>query len=309
MKGAHAQTILPALYRKIEPGVYHTFVIRTPDNDLLWADYYPAESKKIAILSHGLEGSSQRHYIQSLAKQLQLENWAVVAWNYRSCGPEMNRTLRFYHSGDTEDLQTVLDYLKESYPQYQEYVLAGFSLGGNITLKYLGERGDTLSPLIKAGVSISVPIDLASGSKGLESGMNKIYTMRFLQHLSSKIRTKAKYFPELEVHKLRQVRTLRDFDDLFTAPLHGFRDAADYYRKASAKHYLEGIRVPTLILQAKDDPMLPTDCYPTYFAKDSSYVHLQCSSGGGHVGFVTKDGLHAPSFADSFVVQWLRRFS
>lgn len=306
MRGAHAQTIIPALYRRIHAESYHTLLIDTPDNDRVWADYYPSiMGNKLAILLHGLEGSSQRHYILSLANQLLACGWAVLAWNYRSCGLELNRALRFYHSGDTDDLHTVIQYVGRVYPQYTDVVVCGFSLGGNVTLKYLGERGHLLPGCIKAGVAISVPIDLAAGSKRLEQGINKVYTARFLQHLKAKVKAKAIRYPELDLRPLKRIQTLREFDDAYTAPLHGFINAAEYYSKSSSQYYLEGIRVPTLVLQANDDPMLPPSCFPSSFAEQASYVHLLQSTGGGHVGFVTQKGLHAPSFADTFVAQWL----
>lgn len=260
-------------------------IIDTPDGDFLEADYYEKSSERIAILSHGLEGNSQTRYMTGMAKVFLDAGWSVLAWNFRGCGSRMNRLLSMYHSGKTEDLETVIDFAINEL-KFKTIVLIGFSVGGNITLKYLGEKGDKLPSCIKAAVAISPPVNLGTSADRLARWDNILYMMNFLQTLGNKLRRKAEQYPgKIELRPLRSIRTFRRFDDTYTAPLNGFANAADYYQQCSSIFYLDRIRIPTLILTAKNDPFLPDTCYPVKEAESNKYLYLEMPDMGGHVGF------------------------
>jgi len=258
--------------------------IDTPDGDFLHLDWLRTGSDKLAILSHGLEGDTDRVYMRGMATALRRAGWDVLAWNYRGCGGSPNRLLRAYHSGATDDLDLVV---RHALPGYASAALVGFSLGGNLTLKYLGERGDTLDPRIRRAVAFSTPCDLAAGARELEKPSNRLYTWYFLRTLKAKASEKAHRFPGcVDLTRIRAARTVYDFDDAFTAPIHGFGDAADYYRQCSCRHFIEGITVPTLLVNAANDPFLPEACYPREEARQHPVFHLEIPDHGGHVGFV-----------------------
>ncbi len=308
LKNAHAQTIVPALYRRIRFDYQERFQIVTPDDDVLWADYFPAGGDTLAIISHGLEGSSERHYVLGLAKALAREGISSLAWNYRGCLNGPNKQLRFYHSGATEDLHTVIGWAVRQFPVYKEFVLAGFSLGGNLTLKYLGEGRFSFPKPILCSIAVSVPLDLSSGCDKLSIGINKVYENRFLRHLGAKVKAKAAIFPELDTRPLKRLTSLRSFDEAYTAPIHGFQHAEHYYQMNSSLYFLEGIAVPTLIIQSADDPMLSERCFPHRQMEGHPTIRMIVTSGGGHVGFVTPEGLHAESHAEKLSRLWVRKF-
>jgi predicted alpha/beta-fold hydrolase len=211
-----------------------------------------------------------------------------IGLNFRSCGGEPNRRPRFYHSGETGDLRFTLDYLSSRLTGGIRGAI-GFSLGGNVLLKFLGEEGEAARRRLGAAVAISVPFDLAAGAATLERGpMARIYTEYFLRSLRGKIRSKQDQLRQLvDLDTALRARTLRHFDDAITAPLHGFANAADYYHRSSSTHYLEGIRVPTLLLHAEDDPFLPARAIPRAVVADNPYLVPGFSRRGGHVGFIT----------------------
>ena len=179
-------------------------------------------------------------------------------------------------------------HVQENSPRYRVLALIGFSLGGNVTLKYLGERGEAVSPLIVGAVAFSVPCDLASGAREMAKRRNRIYMSRFIRLLHEKIRAKMALMPgKITDDGYDQVKTFYDFDDRYTAPLHGFKDAEDYYRRSSSKQFLPAVMVPTLVVSAKNDPFLGPECYPVTEASGHPKVHLEMPSWGGHVGFVS----------------------
>jgi predicted alpha/beta-fold hydrolase len=264
--------------------------IETPDNDFLDLDLIPNGYNKCVILSHGLEGNSHRSYITNLAYQLMTSGYDVCAWNFRGCSGEMNKQLRMYHSGSTEDLETVVNYIK---PKYDEIYMVGFSMGGNLTLKYLGERGTELDNKIKGAVTFSVPTDLAGSSEKLEKWYNRIYMNRFLGTLKSKLVIKQALFPNvISLSNFESIKTFREFDERYTAPMHGFKNADDYYIKCSSKQFIPKITIPTLIVNAKDDPFLTKSCYPIDECKNHELVYLEMPKGGGHVGFMIAGGVY-----------------
>lgn len=282
----HLETVFPALFRKVPLRSPQTERIDTPDGDFLDLDWYRMNNEKLVIISHGLEGNSRRPYILGMAKIFLQNGFDVLCWNYRGCGEELNNQPIFYHSGATYDLDTVVSHAAEKYGYIS---LIGFSLGGNLTLKYLGEDLSNDKPIEK-GVAISVPLHLASSSEKISSGSNKLYSDRFLKTLREKVLRKAKNHPDqIPIHFLERINKLSDFDDFFTGPLHGFSDAKEYYQVNSSLFFLEKIKTPTLILNAQNDPFLSDLCFPVKLAKDLDPVYFEFPKQGGHVGFTSSD--------------------
>ena len=279
----HLQTILPVLLpRRITLPSTRTR-LELADDDFLDLDWTRAGHGRLAIISHGLEGSSAQTYVRGMAAALHAAKWDVLAWNFRGCSGEPNRLLRAYHSGDTADLAAVIAHAAADFPQI---ALVGFSLGGNVTLKYVGEAPP--HPAIVAAAGISVPLDLASSARALDQRPgNRIYVRRFIAPLVSKIEAKADAFPgQLNIQGIRAIRSFQEFDGRYTAPMHGFRDAEDYWTRASARQFLPRITVPTLILNARNDPFLTTDSLPFPEAEANPSLFLETPDSGGHVGFL-----------------------
>jgi len=238
----------------------------------------------VAILLHGLEGNAQRPYITGSAKQFNANGIDTCAVNYRGCSGETNRLFRSYHSGATEDLEAVINYiLKEK--KYTRIYLKGFSMGGNMTLKYLGE-GRLIPKEIKGAIAVSVPCNLHSSLLELLKPKNIIYANRFKKHLIEKLRAKQLLFPDrISDMDIAKINTLKDFDDIYTSRAHGFKNALDYYQKSSSLQYIHAIKTPTLIINAKNDSFLGDQCYPYQEAEQNNSVHFELSLYGGHVGF------------------------
>ena len=280
----HLETIYPALLREVVFKSPRRERIQTHDGDFVDLDWYQEKNPRLAIISHGLEGNSSRPYMLGMARKLYSEGFDVLTWNYRGCSEELNQKAIFYHSGATYDLMTVVTHAQTI---YQEISLIGFSLGGNLTLKFLGEVQTSLSKIKKA-VAISVPLDLSGSCEKISTGQNLMYSKRFLKTLKEKVARKSALFPdELPLEKLQKVKTLRDFDDVITGPLHGFADAAEYYQVNSSLQFLDKIEVPTLILNAQNDPFLSPTCFPETLAKRLDGVYFEFPKHGGHVGFAT----------------------
>ena len=289
-KNRHVNTIYSSLFRKTKPLSFKRKRIETLDDDFLDIDLIENGSRKIVILCHGLEGSSDSKYIQATAKLLSLNGYSVAAMNYRFCSGEINRQLVTYHSGKTDDLHTVINFVL---PNYDSVYLVGFSLGGNLIIKYNGDGLFSLSPKIKANVAISVPVDLMGSSISLKRCENVLYRWRFLRTLSKKMHLKHQQFPnELDVAPLKKVKTLTDFDDFFTSKINGFKDAEDYYLKASSKQFIPNISKPTLLINALDDPFLSESCFPISEANENSNFFLMTPFHGGHVGFISKGAFY-----------------
>lgn len=280
----HLETIVPSAFRKVKLPPYTRERIATPDNDFLDLDWLKMGNEQMVILSHGLEGDSSRPYMQGMAKAFSLGGWDVLAWNCRSCSGEINRSRRMYHHGVSDDLETVIEHaLSEG---YRRLVLVGFSMGGSITLKYLGAHSARVPKEVNRAVVFSVPCDLGGSARALSEKGNTFYRKRFLRKLGRKIKAKASQMPGvINCEGYEKINHFPEFDGRFTAPLHGFKDADDFYRKASANQYIPEIRVPTLIVNAKNDPMLPESCYPVELAREHPFVFLEIPEKGGHVGF------------------------
>jgi predicted alpha/beta-fold hydrolase len=294
MRGAHIQTIFPSLFRKIDTAFYERERIETDDNDFLDLDWAKKGNKRLVIISHGLEGSSTRSYAAGMVRAALHNGWDALAWNFRSCSAEINRRPRFYHSGATDDLERVINYALNR-EDYDEIVLLGFSMGGNLTLVYLGEQGMNINPKIKAAVTFSVPCNLKDSSMQLAKPQNKIYMKRFLRMLHKKIIAKKELFPDLiDDSGYESIKTFKEYDNRYTAPLHGFKSAEDYWQKCSSAQFISRITIPTLIVNAQDDPFLADGCYPFSEAEANEYVYLEMPKHGGHVGFVAfnRDGFY-----------------
>jgi len=289
LPGAHIQSISPRLLRRVEKPAYTRRRIETPDNDFLDLDlaHNPSGDGKLLILSHGLEGHSDREYIWGMAGAFFREGWSTLAWNFRSCGQALNRQSRLYHCADLDDIRTVIAFALAQ--GYTRLLLSGFSMGGNITLRYLGVLAGNLPKEVLGGFAFSVPCDLASCSRKIGKGFNKIYSLIFLKSLKKKVRQKSAAFPELyATAKLRDIKTLRDFDNTYTAPVHGFLSAEDYYAKASCVSVLERIDRPTLLVNALNDPLLGPECFPYAAARENAFLYFETPGEGGHVGFASK---------------------
>ena len=291
LRNGHVQTLLPALLpRRRVPLPYRRERLELPDGDFLDLDWLRGDprpaGRRLAVLTHGLEGDAEAGYIRGMARALRAAGWDVLAWTLRGCGPEPNRLPRFYHAGETGDLRAVVAH-GAAVQGSAAVALVGFSLGGNLLLKCLGEA--PAHPTVVGAVAFSVPVDLAASTRALDGRRgNRLYLRRFLQTLVAKVATKARRFPQhLDVNGLRQVRNFAGFDDRYTARLHGFRDAADYWERSSARGFLAGIRVPTLLVNARDDPFLPAPaCFPFAEAEANPHLSFEAPAHGGHVGFV-----------------------
>lgn len=276
----HIHTICASLFFKPALAEFERCKIDTPDGDFLNLDIIHTSAKApVLILLHGLEGSSGRYYIQNLAHRMAFFGYNIVAMNFRSCGGEMNRTRRFYHSGEYEDLQTVCRWIQTRYPESVQ-VAAGFSLGGSVLLNYLDHYSD--ESLIQAFTAVSVPFDLYRGSINLQNGFNRLYDYQFVVPLRKKLYQKRKIFSDLPVFN---GSTLFEFDDQVTAPVHGFNDANDYYNQCSSAYFLDRITTPGLLIHSREDPLCPFDYIPVDDICQNPNLTACFTERGGHVGY------------------------
>ena len=284
-KNPHMQSIYPILFRPNWRVRYYRERIETVDKDFLDLDWSFVGSKRLAILTHGLEGHSGHAYMLGMAKALNRRGITALAWNFRGCSGELNRREYFYHVGMSSDLAHVVDHVKSN---FDEIYLIGFSLGGNMTIKYLGEHASKLSPRIKCAVNFSAPIDLQACSHKVSAQQNWVYFRKFMWTIQQKIAAKSKYFQmPASLEQLKKVSSFKELDELFTAPLFGFISADELWQVASSVPYISEIRIPTLLVTAADDPLLTLECYPTELAHKSEYFYFESPKNGGHVGFVS----------------------
>lgn len=285
MPTATLQTGLPHYYCERKPVYYEREKITTPDGDFLALDWVKNGHPKLAIISHGLEGNSSRWYVTHTVHALRHRGWDVLAWNMRGCSGELNRQPYFYHAGKTDDLAHLIDDVQSKH-SYQNIVLIGFSLGGNLTLKWLGEQGTNILPAVQKAVVFSAPCDLASSAEAISRLSRAPYQHYFMRSLKVKVRAKALHHPlHFDLSNLDKMRSFREFDGAFVAPFFGFTSADDYWKKASAKPLLKHIAIPTLMVNAQNDPFLGKPCFPFEEAKDHPFFHLEAPKQGGHVGF------------------------
>jgi predicted alpha/beta-fold hydrolase len=287
--GGHLQTLWGKLFRRqpAAPTVLERW--DTPDGDFVELHRLHGDpGVPRLLLLHGLEGTVRSHYAQGLLNEAARRGWGADLLIFRSCGSEMNRTRRFYHSGETTDTAFVLGKIAREFPT-SPLGLAGVSLGGNVLLKYLGEKAGDLPPQLKAAAAISVPFDLSRSSRRINRGLSRLYQRFFLGSLRRKAQEKAVRFPDLApATGIASLRTLEDFDNLITGPLHGFKNAQDYYERSSSLPWLKRIRINTLLLSAVDDPMLPPEVLDEVreAARRNTNLHVEIVRRGGHAGFI-----------------------
>lgn len=282
MLNAHWETIVPSVFFKGPDLPYTRKRIELEDGDFLDLDYLGSNNSRCMVITHGLEGGSDRYYVKRTASYFHSRGWDIVAWNCRSCSGELNRLPRFYHHGETEDLHVVV---KETLKlDYDKVVLFGYSMGGSMSLKYAGER--TVDPRIKAVITFSVPCNLRDSADVLKLKENQVYEKRFLKKLTDKMKAKAKLFPDvIDENKIDMLQDFDDFHEKFTAPLHGFADAKAFFETATCDRYLIDIKIPAFIGNALNDPMLGEKCYPVEIAEKSKFLYLETPKRGGHTGF------------------------
>jgi hypothetical protein len=284
---AHLQTVYGSLFARVPKVSFRRERWDTPDGDFVDVDFVdgPANAPWVHLF-HGLEGSSDSRYARNLMAHATALGWRGSVLHFRGCSGEMNRLPRAYHSGDSTEVDWVLRRLRERAGPTPLHA-AGVSLGGNALAKWLGERGEEACAIVDRAAVVSAPLDLMAAGNALEQGFSMMYTKHFLATLKKTALAKLDRFPEIyDRDRVRASKTLRDFDNVVTAPLHGFRDTDDYWTRASSKPWLKAIRVPTLIINARDDPFLPDVALPTA-AEVSPAVTLEFSDRGGHVGFVS----------------------
>lgn len=326
LRNGHVQTLVPVMFRKKVPLLQKRLRIDTPDNDFLdmdltiatqavsqpdteadgYADIHDSRhisipprpapptpdahfkpgtaNPRLLIISHGLEGNSRRNYVRGAARVATSLGMDALAWNFRCCSGECNRMPQMYHSGETKDLACVVAKAVEW--GYTRIVLAGYSMGGNQILHFLGHKPKDVPPEVMAAIAFSVPCDMLGAARKLDSLMGKPYTAYFLRTLKEKIAIKHRQYPALyPIHGLKRIRTFAEFDEKYTAPVFGFDSARDYWEKSSSAQYLTNIAVPTLVVNARNDPFLSESCYPFAQAEQSAALYLETPASGGHVGF------------------------
>jgi predicted alpha/beta-fold hydrolase len=290
------QTIYPRFFARLPQVAYRRERWDTPDGDFVDLDWLidtdksttavpiAADPRPLAVLFHGLEGNSRSHYATALMAALRDAGWRGVVVHFRGCSGELNRLRRAYHSGDSAEIDWILRRLRHSH--CSRLYAVGVSLGGNALLKWLGEQRSAAAEVVVAAAAVSAPVDLQAAGNALDAGFNLVYTHSFLTTMKRKTLAKLGRFPDL-CDRARVVgsRTLREFDDVVTAPLHGYRDTDDYWNRASSKPFLGHIAAPTLMINARNDPFLPVQALPQA-SEVSSFVTLEFPAEGGHVGFV-----------------------
>ncbi|MEX0273793.1 MAG: YheT family hydrolase [Flavobacteriaceae bacterium] len=301
-QNGHASTIYAGTLKKVYGISQNRERLPLPDGDYIDLDWSMPRnpSKKVVLLLHGLEGNAQRAYILGSAKHANQSGLDACAINLRGCSGTPNLKYRSYHSGATEDITTVIGHIIAK-NIYESIYILGYSLGGNLCLKYLGE-GSEIPLQVKGAVGISVPCELHSACIELLKPKNKAYSWHFKRQLLAKLRKKQQMFPErITKEAIKSIQTLKDFDDIYTSKAHGFTDALDYYKKCSCRQFLSGIDVPSLIINAKNDSFLGPACYPYKEARDNPKLFLETPHFGGHVGFWGKKG---PTYAEQRAIDF-----
>lgn len=285
----HLQTVVPSVFRKVQGVNYERERFTLTDGDFVDLDWLDTGSKKLVILTHGLEGDSHRHYIKGTAKLFAQNGWDALAWNCRSCSGEMNHSFRLYNHGEIGDIEEVIHHALRT-KKYETVVLVGYSMGGNISLKYAGVKGAEVPDVVRGVAAFSAPTNLKTSAQLLDLPKNKLYRERFMKKLVRKITHKDTIYPNrVDLSKLKEVKVWKDFDDFFSAPVNGYRDADDFYEQGSAINFLEGVQVPVLICNAQNDPILNEDCAPKAVAEKHPLIYVETPATGGHVGFLVKN--------------------
>ena len=300
-------TIYSARLRRLKMIPYQRERVNLPDGDFIDLDwsFSNQKTKKCIILLHGLEGSSHSRYNLALVKLFNTHGFDACAVNFRGCSGEPNLNYICYHSGKTDDVEYIVNQIVAK-EKYEQLLLHGVSLGGNVLLKYLGEKHD-FPVQIKTAMAVSTPCDLAGSSQKLLKLRNRIYTQNFTRQLKQKLQNKQQQFPEMADNiSLKTIKNVFDFDEVYTSKAHGFADAEDYYQKSSSLQFLAHIRIPTLLLNAQNDSFLSTDSFPYDMAQDHEFLYLETPKYGGHVAFWQSGGIYyneqrALEFAQEFL--------
>lgn len=287
LANGYVQSIFPTFFRKLNDDHLLRERITTDDGDFLDIDWSRVGSRTLVIVSHGLEGHSRRPYVLGTVREANRQGWDALAWNFRSCSGDTNLLPRMYHSGATDDLHRVVQHaLAQGYEQVH---LVGYSMGGNLSLVYAGREAEQLPAEVRSVVAFSVPCDLRGSAYQLAKRQNRVFMWKFLRDLKEKMTVKSQRFPHLvSVDGFDDIRTFKEFDDRYTAPLHGFRDAEDYWTQSSSLRYLPGLQIPTLLVNARNDPFLSPECFPEQLAAGHEFLHLEMPDSGGHVGFIQR---------------------
>ncbi|MBX7224518.1 MAG: alpha/beta fold hydrolase [Chitinophagales bacterium] len=303
----HLQTIIPNLRRKVLGVDFVRTRIDTWDNDFLDIDWLKGGYKKIAVITHGLAGNSRAEYVKGIAKVLHGKGYDIAAWNMRGCSGEPNKLLHSFHGGKTDDLHFIIEHLSNFY-DYEEVVLVGISMGGNITLKYVGEYADKLPALVKKAFAASVPVDMLGCSLHLIKGWNLIYSRRYLNQYKDMLRLKEKMFPgKFNFKHAYEAADLHQFVDRVTVPMFHFGTIEHYLETQSALKYLDKISIPTLLVNADNDPFLTDTCFPKEHAALSEHFYLEIVHNGGHVGFEEKETVEV-NWLEKRILSWFNGF-
>ncbi len=285
LRNGHLQSIYPALFRKVDDSFFKRDRISTPDDDFLDLDWARQGNKRAVVITHGLEGNSRRPYVLGMTETALRNKWDVCAWNFRSCSGQMNKRLTTYHSGETHDLELVINTVSKL--GYSEIALIGFSIGGNKTLLYLGREKTSHPTNLLGSVTFSVPLELSTSSAQLAKKANRIYMLNFLKSFREKFEEKNKDFPNaIDLSNFNKIKTFKEFDGRYTAPMNNFSSAEEYWRYSSSLYHLAHIDKPSLIVNALDDPFLSRDCFPDTTQTGNENVILEAPQFGGHVGFM-----------------------
>ncbi len=282
--------------------------MQTSDADFIDLDISTVQSKKVIIAVHGLEGSSKSSYIQSLTYMANQQNYDVIAMNLRGCSGEPNLLISSYHSGKTADLLEVIQFVEQNY-SYDEIHLIGYSLGGNLTLKLVGELENNYPSSIKSAVGISVPCDLKASAQTLNKGFNKLYQYGMLSSLIKKATYKLEQFPNLKINsdKVLRAKNFETYDEYFTSQLNGFIDADDYYKKSSCKQFITAIKIPSLLINAQDDSFLSESCYPYKEAENNSNFTFLTPKYGGHVGYYSSFDFETNFWLENQILSFIKK--
>ena len=285
---SHVQTILPSYFRHESiPGNWEREEFHTPDDDVLLLDWARVGSDRLVIISHGLCGSSRRHYVLSLVHALNQAGWDCLAWNFRGTGDSPGTQLKFTTQNSTVELDWLTRHALAT-SGYRHIAFSGYSMGGNLSALYLSRESAMLPPEVCGGAVFCATTDILSSNQMFHKGIGKRYARHFLKTLVAMIKRKAEEFPGvLNTDGIEEFTTFEEFDDRFTAPLLGFCDHVEYYRTASACHYFSGLKVPLLMVAPKNDPFLKGECYPVEEARRNPNLFLEMPSSGGHCGFIT----------------------
>lgn len=302
----HLATIVPSTFRKVTGFEYQREQMLLSDGDFLDLDWVKNNAKRLIVITHGLEGSSDKQYVKGLAVHFANNGWDVLAWNCRSCSGEMNIAPKLYHHGDIDDISEVLKHISVQ-NNYKEIGLAGYSMGGVINTKFIALGSRALVENINFNIAISTPCDLQACAKTLDKKSNFIYKKKFMKNLMAKLIAKEQQFPGIIKTKLfDSIHTWEEFDELISAPFNGYKNATELYKKATINQFLDQIHTSTLILNSVDDPMIPLESNPIEYCKDNAYIKLVLTDKGGHCGFMQNG--NKLTFAEEYALEFANAY-